>query len=72
MKRVEVTIRRLVVHGRDKFDTGAFSEALQHDLTARISGATRIARTPSRRIASDVGAHVVAALPIDAQRRGRA
>ena len=36
MSRVELTIRRLVVHGAGRFDSDAFSEALRQEVAHRI------------------------------------
>jgi hypothetical protein len=49
MSRVELTIRRLVVHGAARFDSDAFSEALRREVAEQLRAGRKIVReTPAR------------------------
>ena len=42
MTRVELNVRRLVVHGRERFDGEAFSAALRSEVAQRVGEANRL------------------------------
>lgn len=62
MKRVELRVRRLVVHGKERFDAEAFGDALRSEVGHRIREGSSVSSEvhaegapPQRRIATSAG-----------------
>jgi hypothetical protein len=49
MTRVELSIRRLVVHGRERFDAKTFGEALRLELVGHLSEGACVASSSDGR-----------------------
>ena len=62
MTRVELKVRRLVVHGRERFDGEAFGDALRDEVSQRLRKGSRASSearspgaSPQRRVPSTSG-----------------
>jgi hypothetical protein len=68
MRRVELNIRRLVVHGPDPFDTSAFSDALRQEVAERLGEGRKIGQSqpnaadPPIRTSASPAVHVASAV----------